>query len=182
MSGRPAFRYFAPGAIDAVMTATDAPCECCKAAPGELYNGPIFGPRDVEMLCLDCIASGRAARELGCSFAEVGTVREIHRDIDYAAGDVPTEVLAELRQRTPAYVSWQGPVWLFHCSDGGVFHGDASGADVLQASPESRAHFESNFDVPWREVTDGYVRGGHDSLYRFDCRHCGLVMFHWDCD
>ncbi|WP_066557349.1 CbrC family protein [Croceicoccus bisphenolivorans] len=179
---RPAFKYFEPCALDAVMTATDAPCECCNASPGELYSGPIFGLRDVELLCLDCIASGRAARELGSSFADVGTAWEVHSDFDREAGDVTAEVLAELGERTPAYSSWQSPVWLFHCGDGGVFHGDASESDVAKASTESRAHFERNFGVPWAEVTDGYTPSGHNGIYRFDCRNCGMVMFHWDCD
>ena len=181
MAGRSDFPYFAPQALDAVMAQTDAPCECCGAQPGELYKGPFYAIDEIEYLCLDCIASGRAAARFGGSFNDVGKVWEVYCDFDREAGAVTPEVLTQVRERTPGYESWQGNTWLFHCGDGGVFHGDATEADIAQASPASREHFERNFEMPWNEVVEGFAPGGHDGIYHFKCRHCGLEMFHWDC-
>jgi uncharacterized protein CbrC (UPF0167 family) len=32
----------------------------------------------------------------------------------------------------------------------------------------------------WRWVSEGYKPGGDSALYKFKCRHCGLVLFGWD--
>lgn len=32
----------------------------------------------------------------------------------------------------------------------------------------------------WAHFMDGYQPGGDQGMYKFRCRHCGLVVFNWD--
>ena len=181
MAGRPQFPYFDAAALDPLMRQTGSPCECCGATAVELYTGPFYAHGEVEGLCLDCIASGRAAARFDGSFNDV-VVEFDGQVIDAEAAKVPSSIIEEITLRTPGYETWQGNPWMFHCGDGGVFQGDATAEAVANASSQARAHWEANNSNPWDEVMDGYRPGTGLGVYHFVCRQCGMDLFHWDCD
>lgn len=171
----PPFTYhpdpLATGAVEASTTV----CACCGKARGFIYVGPVYGGRDLDnALCPWCIADGSAAAKLDASFADPSPLQR--------AG-VAEAIVQQVHLRTPGYVSWQQESWLSHCNDACEFHGDATESEVRNASPETKAHWLSEYDQDeegWAWATQGYKPGGRSAFYKFVCRHCRLVTFGWD--
>jgi uncharacterized protein len=171
----PIFRYHPDPIATGAVTISDKSCVCCGLPRGYIYSGPVYGERDLqESLCPWCIASGDAAEQLGASFADGRLLTR--------AG-VAAEIVEEVHLRTPGYNSWQGEQWLWHCEDACEFHGDASTKDVCEASEETKRQWAREYrqdEERWKRLTTGYRPGGDSALYKFVCRHCGLVLFGWD--
>lgn len=176
----PHFTYYDPIAAAKVFAASELACDVCGVARGLVYTSSFFSLEDEPTICANCVASGAAARKFDGSFHDCGQTWEPRNLAEDIAGPVPAEVLAEIRDRTPAYESWQENEWLFHCSDAALFRGDASAEEVAKADPPSRAWWEAVNERPREEELNGYAPGQALGVYRFDCRHCGLKMFHWD--
>ena len=53
----------------------------------------------------------------------------------------------------------------------------------MRSSAETKsawlAHYRQD-EAGWRDVTKGYRPGSDSVLFKFVCRHCGLVLFGWD--
>lgn len=171
----PSFRYHPdPVATGAVQEST-AVCECCGRARGFIYTGAVYAEDEVEQICPWCIADGSAAAKFDASFVD---------DHPLVEAALPAEIIGEVTRRTPGYESWQPETWLVHCKDACEFHGDASVEDVRNATPETKQLWMEEYELgeeDWLDVTDAYQPGGDPALYKFVCRHCGLVLFGWDC-
>lgn len=97
---------------------------------------------------------------------------------------VPEHVVQEVSLRTPAFISWQQEQWLAHCGDACAFLGDASIADVANASEQTKQAWQKDNGMgesEWQHLTSGYQPGGDPALYKFKCLHCEAVLFGWDC-
>jgi uncharacterized protein CbrC (UPF0167 family) len=152
-------------------------CACCDQARGYIYCGPVYGETELDdCICPWCIADGSAATKLGASFAD---------SYPLIKAGIAREIAEEINLRTPSYVCWQQEEWLSHCNDACEFHGDASAADIRGASVETKeawlAHYMQD-EKGWVWATDSYAPGGGSALYKFVCRHCGLVLLGWDLD
>ena len=93
------------------------------------------------------------------------------------------DVIRSVCERTPGYVAWQSELWLVHCNDACEYHGHASRSDIIEASTETvQSWMETNGMTfsDWEYYTDGYHPDGAIAFYRFVCRHCGVILFHWD--
>lgn len=172
----PKFTYHPEPIITGVIERSEKPCLCCGKAHGYIYVGPVYSSEEEldDQLCPWCIADGSAAERLGASFADSHPLLK--------AGIAPA-IVEEIHLRTPAFMSWQEPEWLSHCNDACEFHGDASAKDVAEASSSTKADWlarnKAN-ESKWALVTDRYRPGGDSALYKFICRHCGMVLFGWD--
>jgi uncharacterized protein len=165
------FKYHPdPVATGAFMQEQGA-CECCLSVKALLYRGPFYAVEEVEDLCADCISNGAAAEKFDGSFNDVW--------IEDSQG-VTAEVIDEIAHRTPGYESWQGNIWLYHCNDGCEFHGNATAVDISTASSATIKHWESLNDLAWSDMMEGYDCKGDVGVYKFICRHCSLVLLHWD--
>lgn len=88
-------------------------CDVCREPAGLRYTGPVYG-KQADVLCLRCIADGRAAAALGVAEDDPAEL------VDAGWGvpdEVPPEVVVEVSQRTPGYIAWQQERWLYHCAD-----------------------------------------------------------------
>jgi len=134
------------------------------------YTHPFYSYDDIEALCPECIASGRAAEELEGEFVDSGS---ISHEIDKEKQD-------ELCLRTPSYSSWQEAQWADHCGDYCAFVGYADWEDLerqgiaegiewlgLKPEPEDRQYIRS---------------GGSMVGCLFRCLHCGQHVLHVDLD
>lgn len=182
----PSFQYYADPAAQHVFEVCTQACECCGQAKGIRYTGPFYSIGEHEQFCPDCIADGSAARKFDGQFNDI--VVEWENDdgsmelVDESAKNVAADVLDELLKRTPGYSSWQGNIWMFHCDDGCVFHGEADHSDVTNPSPETVQHWENQNGEKWSSWMKPEKIGMSVSAYKFACRHCELVLFHWDMD
>jgi uncharacterized protein CbrC (UPF0167 family) len=175
----PQFTYFTPAAFLAVVEPSSTACDACGQAKGVRYTGPFYSRTRDLCICPDCIANGTAATKFNGTFNDI-VVEWEGEIVNQEAHRAGTAIVDELLHRTPGYSSWQGNIWMFHCADGAVFHGDAFSEEIDNAADDTRKHWETVNGLKWDRVMHPDVRDKYMGVYRFDCRHCGLVMLHWD--
>jgi hypothetical protein len=108
LSYLPRFRYHPDPIATGAFEEGDAKvCPCCKKESTVYYSTMPYAIENVENLCPDCIADGKAAEKYDACFIQ-GAEWE---------GETDQEKNNELFRRTPGYVSWQGEYWLSCCGD-----------------------------------------------------------------
>lgn len=168
----PTFTYATDQHVQTMFASGPATCDCCQKATQYRYTGRLYRRGNSKMvLCPWCIHDGSAALNYQASFNDL-----YDESVDAA-------IAAEVCERTPGYSSWQDQRWATHCGDACVFHGDASAQDVANASDETRQAWMDDYQQSaqnWAEFMQDYQPGGDQGVYKFVCRHCGLVKFNWD--
>ncbi|MDZ5447654.1 CbrC family protein [Micromonospora sp. 4G57] len=177
---QPRFRYHPDPVATGSAVPTVEACDLCGVPRGWRYAGPIYG-RQIDVLCLHCIASSEAAQALTgaadwpCMFTDTTDVPQ----------DVPFAVVEEITQRTPGFDSWQQPSWLYHCGDGAAFLG-AAGHEDLRAHPDALEMIRDDLHrLGWpADQADAMLRrmdrSGEPTAYLFLCLHCGVHLASWD--
>ncbi len=172
----PQFRYHPDPIHSGVISKSEETCICCNQARGFIYTGPVYAVENLsERLCPWCIANGEAALQFEATFSD---------PCPLLYQEIPENIAAEVAERTPGYTSWQQEEWLSHCNDACEFHGDATQADVKNASIETKQRWflDNNADEAfWQTVTEGYMPQGSPAFYKFKCRHCQIILLGWDC-
>lgn len=171
----PSFPYHPDPLSTGMVVERDTVCACCGRDRGYVYLGLTYAVETYsECICPWCIADGSAAARFGALFNDPHPLEE--------AG-VAAEVIEEVSKRTPGYLSWQQEVWLTHCGDACEFHGDATVAEVQQAAPATKARWLDDYgqdEASWERTVNAYEPGGDISLFKFRCRHCGLIRLGLD--
>jgi uncharacterized protein CbrC (UPF0167 family) len=163
----PKFRYspncYENGIFKKAEVGESVICECCEK-PTEYYHAGMYAVADVGNLCPDCIASGAAAKKYGGGF------------VQYAEELVDGEDKeAELFERTPGYVSWQGEYWLAHCNDYCAFIGDVGMQELrdMGIAEETLADYAAMNEYSVEVVQEYMRKAGDTAGYLFRCLHCG---------
>ena len=180
MTRIPAFRYHPDPVATASARSSDAPCDICGARSGYRYAGPIVGEQ-ADNVCLDCIASGAAARTLASPDGQAEFT-----DVGWGVPDeVPAVVLDELAHRTPGFLGWQQEHWLYHCADAAEFLGRA-GLPELETLPDALASLRDEAAElgQGRDEADEWIQrlrvDGDLTAYLFRCLHCGTHLAYSD--
>jgi uncharacterized protein len=172
----PSFRYHTDPVASGVIRPSAEACACCEQVRGFSYYGPVHGINMGEQrVCPWCIADGSAHEKFQITFADPAPLVE--------AG-LAAEIVALVTTRTPGYQSWQRDHWLHHCEDACTFSGDASSAEAQQIAGKVRKQMLDYYDLSekaWPTFISSYRPGGDPGLYKFVCRHCGVVQYSWDC-
>ncbi len=90
-------------------------CQCCGVAVDTWYSS-MYSASTVYCLCLECIASGQAAKVFKGSFVEYAEFNKVNNK----------NRIDELIKRTPGYPSYYGEHWLAHCDDFCAFIGNVN--------------------------------------------------------
>lgn len=161
----PKFKYHPDPVATGAVVKSDEECARCRQVRGYLYDGAPYAIADGLKICPWCIADGSAAKEFNATF-----VQSIEQDL---AKDIQAEVM----ERTPGYISWQGEFWLCHCNDACEFHGDftRAGLAALKLEDEQRFLDDNDWVEDWPRIKAEYQPASHLALYKFVCRHCGAV-------
>lgn len=135
-------------------------CECC-GKEGDLFYQGMYTSEDVDYICPDCIASGRAAQKFGGTFIA-----------DWDKVDNP-EAVDELLHRTPGYLSWQGEHWKACCNDYCAYLGPVGTKELEELGIaddlfEPDGSFEGLEGARADLTKDGLLCG-----HLFRCLHCG---------
>jgi uncharacterized protein CbrC (UPF0167 family) len=174
MSTLPTFTYHPDPIATGAIEPSELACECCGQSRGFVYVGSTYSVHEVETICPWCIADGSAHAKFDASFSS---------HVVESDADIAPHIIDEVIHRTPGYVCWQSETWLTHCNDVCEFHGDASIEDVSNASEATKALWMAEYnkdEAGWERVSEDYEPGEDSALYKFVCRHCGLVLFSWD--
>lgn len=176
----PTFRYHPDPVASGSATPSDRPCEVCGHPAGIAYHGPIYG-RQVEVLCLRCIADGAAATAL----AEGGGLAEF-TDVGWGVpDDVPLSVLDAVSHRTPGFVGWQQERWMYHCGDAAAYLGRAGHARLREHPEALEMVLHENDEFGWtpdrsREYAEALREDGDAVAYLFRCVHCQRYLAYTD--
>jgi uncharacterized protein len=173
----PYFRYHPDPIATGSIIQSDEICDCCGEARGYIYTASFYSAViDDEKLCPWCISSGEAAAKFDGSFNDGHPLR---------AARIHGEIIREVCERTPGYVSWQQEEWQAHCNDACEFHGDAEKSELQTLHAQA---IQEIVDIGWLNSTEWpkfvkhYEKGGSPALYKFVCRHCKKVIYTMDCD
>lgn len=168
----PAFTYHPDPAATGSIKASETVCRCCGQARGYIYTGPVYAPGSYEdSICPWCIADGSAARKFEAQFTDEHPLAE--------AG-LPEPVIEEVTKRTPGYSSWQQEEWLSCCDDACEFHGAAPRTELQALQGEALVRTLGGWgwrESEWPKFMHHYQPGGSPAVYKFRCRHCGVIKY-----
>ncbi|KAA8995242.1 CbrC family protein [Affinibrenneria salicis] len=170
----PVFKYHPDPIATGSIKLSDETCQCCEQQRGAVCTTSIYSRHRVEFICPWCVADGSAAKKYDGQFND---------DYPLLEDGIDRDIVVEVSERTPGYVSWQQEVWQSHCNDACEFHGDASKADLQALSGDDLDAFlaDNYLDAEiWSRILQGY-EDGDVAIYKFRCRHCQKAIFTMDC-
>ena len=172
----PRFRYYRDPVGDATIEPSEAVCAACERSRGFIVTSTAYGtdvPEDARF-CPWCVAAGVAHQRYGVTFNEV----------DRGA---TAEATAEVRVRTPGFLSWQDWDWPTHCDDVCVYLGQPTGEELRGNREAYDALLADIRQWDWgrdeeyvRDFIDGL--GGSHVAYLFQCSRCEKQLVRWDAD
>ena len=171
----PFFQYHPDPIATGAIERTKEICECCGESREYKATSTIYSEDDVDVICPWCIADGSAAEKFDGEFSDSHPLLSegIHEDI-----------VKEVCERTPGFISWQQERWLSHCSDACEFHGDAKKSDLEALVGERLDDFLAAEFIKaedWSYLLQSYDNGGDLAIYKFKCRVCNITQFYTDC-
>ena len=172
----PVFKYHPDPIGTGAIEKTEDECECCGKPRGYKAASTIYAIDDIETICPWCIADGSAAEKYDGEFSDSHPL---------LSDGIDPEIVREVCERTPSFVSWQQERWLSHCNDACEFHGDAVKTDLEALAGDNLKEFlaaEYIKEEYWPDIVAGYEKGGHIAIYKFRCRSCGQSRFYADRD
>ncbi|WP_083891507.1 CbrC family protein [Fibrella aestuarina] len=156
-------------------------CSICNERRQIKYTSSFYSVDVPEYICPWCIESGKAAEKYSGKFNDylgIEGVSSDSNDLNYA---IDEELLLEITNKTPSYVSWQQEVWLTHCDRPCAFIDYADTETIKLLSEELNDDIgTSGYDPELIRVAlskDGSLVG-----YLFQCVKCGHHRLHIDCD
>lgn len=168
----PKFRYHPdPLATEAFEEGEAKICPCCGKQSTIYYSTRPYCRENVDNLCPECIANGKAAEKYDAIFIQGADLDEPDREKE-----------DELFHRTPGYISWQGEYWLSCCNDYCEYLGSVGTQELkaMDIAEEVLAEYEARNEYP--DVADYLVKDGSLCGYLFRCLHCEKYHLWVDAD
>ncbi len=161
------FKYNSSVYENEIIKHETAICQSCLNQVSE-YCTHIYTNEDVNIVCLECIASGKAAEKFDGQFVQ--SAIEILED---------KEKTDELFKRTPGYASLQGEEWQVCCDDYCTFLGEADALKlheigVFEECLSQYASTKEEYEFFEINLRAGSAMKG----YLFRCLHCGKYHFY----
>lgn len=148
-------------------------CQCCGQET-EYYLEKMYCRANIECLCPECVASGKAAEKFNGTFIQDAEFDQVS----------DKEKIDELKRRTPGYVSWQGEYWLACCDDFCQYIGEVGIEDLEEMGIAEQVisdYEEDNSDDYYEDCME-YLGNGIMHGYLFRCSHCGKYRLWVDAD
>lgn len=142
------------------VTWADGVCECCGKKVGA-YIENMYCMEEVECICLNCVANGKAAEKFDGDFIE---------QVEKRVSD--PEKTDELLHRTPGYFSWQGEYWLTCCDDYCAYIGEVGTKELEEMGIADEVIEEYEARGEYQDIRENLVKKGWISGYLFQCLHC----------
>jgi len=136
-------------------------CQCCGVET-EYYLDTMYTAEDVDCICPECVASGKAAKKFNGSFSQ-------DAETDKVNSESATE---ELLCHTPGYVSWQGEYWLACCNDYCAYIGDVGTKELENIGIADEVFEEYNKRNEYEDARKYLMKEGTVAGYLFRCLHC----------
>ena len=165
----PVFKYNPNAYITGIVVFGEAVCQCCGKTV-TAYTENMYTADDIDCICMECVASGAAAKRFNGTFIQ---------DADPINN---AEAKDELFHRTPGYFSWQGENWAACCNDYCEYLGTV-GTEELEELGIADEFFNSDGSYgDWKNVRQDLMKDGYVNGYLFRCLHCGKYHLRIDAD
>jgi len=172
----PEFKYLLDSSKSFKLNKDYAICECCGNVSKYIYNGMIWAEEDVEILCPECIKSGKASKIYDGEFNIV-----YNEDLD-------KKKIQEVTKRTPSINTWQDFEWIDCCNDlcqlYGILKWDEVVSmgiekEILEAIHNNEDFFEMGIEL---DELKSLTNDESINLIVFKCFHCNkfYVIFDFD--
>lgn len=172
----PTFKYHPdPLGTGAFIKGEPQICECCGKETEIWYEGPFYSEEEIECLCPECIASGKAAEKFDGMFQDDFSLEK----------KLEPEKIDELIHRTPGYMGWQQEFWLAHCDDYCAFVGYVGWKEIVDMGLEKEIEetYDKKLDYfEFEDIKKNLQNGGSMQGYLFRCLHCKKHFLYIDCD
>lgn len=149
-----------------------AVCQCCGRETEYFYES-MYTAEDVDCICPECVASGKAAEKFNGDFIQ---------DAETDKVDDPRKT-EELFKRTPGYLCWQGEYWFACCNDYCAYIGDVGTKELeeMGIADEVFEEYEKQ-DDSFEDIREYLEKCGSVAGYLFRCLHCGKYHLWVDAD
>lgn len=172
----PEFKYLLDSSKSFKLNEDYTICECCGNVSKYIYNGMIWAEEDVEILCPECIKSGKASKKYDGEFNIV-----YNEDLD-------KKKINEVSKRTPSINTWQDFEWIDCCNDLCQLYGILKWDEVVSMGIEKEIleaiHNNEDFSEMGIELDELKSLTNDESinLIVFKCFHCNkfYVIFDFD--
>ncbi len=145
-------------------------CQCCDQEV-DAYIETMYSKEDVDCICLECVASGKAAEKFGGCFVQAAE--------DGVSDNEKTE---ELFRRTPGYECWQGEYWLTCCGDYCAYIGSVGIKELEKMGIADAVLTEYEQKAGYSLEREYLTKDGSLCGYLFRCLHCGRYHLGVDAD
>lgn len=136
-------------------------CQCCGNET-DYYTDMIYSAMNIDCICPNCVASGRAAEKFNGSFSQDGEVSKVNDE----------SKIEELFCHTPGYISWQGEYWLACCNDFCAYIGDVGTKELEELGIADEVFEEYDGRDEYDDARKYLVKEGSLAGYLFKCLHC----------
>ena len=175
----PKFKY-SPNAYELdLFEKVDGICSVCNEERHIKYNCSFYSREKPDYICPWCVANGKASEKYNGDFNDYCGIEGVSPDPNDPEPTIPKEMLLEICNKTPSYLSWQQEVWLTHCNEPCAFIGYADSSIIKPLINELKDDIE-NIGIPTEHITEGITKDSHLGAYLFQCRNCGKHRLHID--
>jgi len=154
-------------------------CSVCDQERNLKYNSSFYSVDTPEYICPWCIANGKAAEKYEGEFNDYCGIEGVSPDPNDPFPTIPRELLLEITDKTPSYVSWQQEEWLCHCNQPCAFIGYAD-YETIKPFIEELKNDIDNLGVDLEFIKQNLSKGGDVVGYLFKCVKCDQHRLHID--
>lgn len=156
-------------------------CSVCNEKRQIKYTSSFYSIKDPDYICPWCIANGKASEKYDGEFNDYCGIEGVSPDPNDAKPIIPKDLLLEITNKTPSYISWQQEVWLTHCNEPCSFIGYADTKIIEPLLEELNDDITNNGYDP-ELIKTALSKDGSLVGYLFQCVKCGQHRLHVDCD
>ena len=179
----PAFKY-SPNAYNInVFKKEKGTCSICHEERDIRYTGSFYSLETPAYICPWCIQNGAAGTQYDGEFNDYAGIDGVSANpAETRENGLTREMLVEVSQKTPGYISWQQEVWLSHCNEPCAFIGYADSQTIAPLLDELKDDIENNIGFEPEYIRNNLTTNGSLVGYLFQCLHCGKHRLHADSD
>ena len=157
-------------------------CSVCNEKRNLKYTSSFYSIEDPDYICPWCIVNGRAAEKFNGEFNDYCGIEGVSPNPNDPPSKIPQELLREITNKTPSYVSWQQEVWLTHCNEPCAFIAYVDFETIKPYLEELKEDIETITNDYGTNMIEYLTKSGSVVGYLFQCVKCGKHRLHIDCD
>lgn len=156
-------------------------CSICQQKRNLKYKRSFYSIDKPEYICPWCISNGKCSEKYEGEFNDYFGIEGVSPDPNAPSTTIPENMIYEICDRTPSYLSWQQGVWLTCCNEPCQFIGYGTNKTIEPILNEIKEDIEKfNFPIEIL-IAEGFSKETSDiGTYIFKCCNCEKHRLHID--